>query len=45
MHVISDYLFQTAQRCPDATALVCGGERLSYASLASRAGSLSGYLA
>jgi long-chain acyl-CoA synthetase len=44
MRVISDYLFQTAQRRADAVALVCGDQRLTYGTLAKRASSLAGYL-
>jgi long-chain acyl-CoA synthetase len=41
---ISSYLFDTAQHCPEATALVCEGQRFTYATLAKRATSLAGYL-
>jgi long-chain acyl-CoA synthetase len=44
MHIISEYLFQSAQRWPDAVALVCGNQRITYSALAKRASSLAGYL-
>jgi long-chain acyl-CoA synthetase len=44
MHVLSDYLFRSAQRRPDAVALICGDQRFTYSALAKRATSLAGYL-
>jgi long-chain acyl-CoA synthetase len=44
MRAISSYLFHTAQRQPDAVALVCGDQRFTYLSLANRAMALAGYL-
>jgi len=39
--LLHDLLLQTARRCPDRTALVCGASRESYAALADHAERLS----
>ncbi|MEY2396335.1 MAG: hypothetical protein QOF94_2680, partial [Acidobacteriaceae bacterium] len=41
---IHDLLEQTAERVPDATALICGNERTSYRELNTRANQIAHYL-